>query len=99
MTLLILNLLTLAASIIFTIAIYKLWGLVQHKSLTIFIISGVIGIALRVVVVLISLEYLTLNNTNVLRIMLGYGLWFLLALGAVLLYFEVKTVFKKGKRL
>ena len=91
---LILDLIALASILVFTIYIVKLWLLLRHKALFVFILTGVVGIVLRLFLLAVSTGITTQSEINLYRTILGNAIWVFLALGAVILYLEIKKVFK-----
>jgi len=87
----------LISILIFTIFILKLWQLVKHKSLFVFMLTGAVGLILRVLLLSVSFGIYTASQINLARTIMANVVWILLAIGAALLYLEVKNLLHKRK--
>lgn len=90
-----LDIIASASIVIFIIFILKLWILVKHKSLFLFMFAGIAALFLRVLLLSATLKITTLEEINLMRNILSNILWFLWALGAIFLYLEVKNLIRR----
>lgn len=92
----VLDIVTEISAILFLTFSIKLWRLIKHKSLFIYIIAGFACLALRTVVMLGNWQVFTTAQTLPFRTILSVIFFTLLAVGSISLYLEVKKVLGKG---
>ena len=92
---LLLNIIGLITITVFTIYMYKVWKLVKHNSLLVFVLSGLIALVLRILLLLVDFKMFTVLEIDIYRTILANVLWILFAFGAMGLYYEVKKLVGK----
>ena len=91
----ILNVVVLVMSIVFTTYMTKIWFLLRHNGLFLMLFAGLAGVGIRVLALLESLSILTRVQILHYSIPLGIVLWSLLSIGMAVLYYEVRKLLSR----